>query len=110
MEKVIDEILAVLITETKMIFEEKLNSVILFGSYARGDFDNESDIDILVVADMSAAELYSYRKAIDEMCGKLLYDYGIVVSVIEKDVETYNRYKSKLPFYRNIEAEGKRIA
>lgn len=110
MKNSIDEVLSALIAQTKAIFDEKLHSVILFGSYARGDYDSESDIDILVIADVSAAEIGAYRSAVDSMCGALLYEFGFVVSVIEKDSETYNRYKTKLPFYMNIEAEGKRIA
>ena len=31
---------------------DKLDKVILYGSYARGDYDDESDIDIMVLADI----------------------------------------------------------
>ncbi len=106
----INELLQNLTAETKAIFKEKLNSIILFGSYARGDFDSESDIDILVIANISAVDLCNYRNKIDEMCGTLLFKYGIVVSVIEKDFETYNKYKNILPLYKTIETEGRRIA
>lgn len=98
------------VSAVQQIFDDKLNSVILFGSYARGDYDEESDIDILILADIPAKDLSSYRKPIDHLCGELLMEYGIVVSIIEKDAETYNRYKSVLPFYKNIELEGRKIA
>ena len=96
--------------KAKDIFGEKLESIVLFGSYARGDFDEESDIDILILADMSSEELASYRGHIDTLCGDLLWEYGIVVSAIEKDLETYNKYSNVLPFYKNIEQEGVKIA
>lgn len=96
--------------ETKAIFGEHLNSIILFGSYARGDFDNESDIDVLILADISSNELANYRGHIDSLCGDLLWEYGVVISAIEKDVETYNKYSSVLPFYKIIEKEGVKIA
>lgn len=96
--------------ETKAIFGNRLDSIVLFGSYARGDFDEESDIDILILADMSSDELASYRGHIDALCGDLLWEYGIVVSAIEKDIETYNKYSNVLPFYKNIEQEGVKIA
>ena len=32
---------------------DKLNKVILYGSYARGDYDDESDIDIMILADIA---------------------------------------------------------
>lgn len=106
----LDGILLKLEKEVKAIFGSKLDSIILFGSYARGDFDEESDIDILILADMSSKELASYRGHIDALCGDLLWEYGVVVSAIEKDVETYNRYSSVLPFYKNIVQEGVKIA
>ena len=34
--------------EALRIFADKLNSVILYGSYARGDNDSESDIDLML--------------------------------------------------------------
>lgn len=92
------------------IFGDKLNKVVLFGSYARGDYDDGSDVDILIIADIAAEKLSDYKEAIDELCGDLLCDYGVVVSIIEKDAESYNRYKKTLPFYKNIEAEGIKIA
>lgn len=94
----------------KEIFGNKLNSIILFGSYARGDFDEESDVDILVLVDLSANELSNYRASVDSLCGKLLLEYGIVISAIEKDFETYNRYRDVLPFYKNIVKDGVKIA
>ena len=36
---------------------DKLDRVILFGSYARGDFTPESDIDIMVILNCSEEEL-----------------------------------------------------
>lgn len=106
----LDSILKKFKKETKAIFGDNLNSIILFGSYARGDFDNESDIDILILADIPSDELAKYRGHIDSLCGDLLWEYGVVVSAIEKDIETYNRYSNVLPFYKNIEQEGVKIA
>ena len=42
--------------------------------------------------------------------GAILFEYGIVLSIVEKDIATYEKYREALPFYRNIEREGRRIA
>lgn len=109
-QTILNNILQKFEEKTIAIFGEKLVSIILFGSYARGDFDEESDIDILILADMPSEELANYRGHIDTLCGDLLLEYGIVVSAIEKDIETYNKYSNILPFYKNIEQEGVKIA
>lgn len=106
----LNKILQKVVCESKDIFGSRLNSVILFGSYARGDFDEESDIDILILVDLPSVELANYRTRIDSLCGKLLWEYGIVVSAIEKDIETYNQYANVLPFYKNIVRDGVKIA
>lgn len=95
---------------SRNIFRDSLHSVILFGSYARGDYDEESDVDIFIIADVDSSELYQFKKQIDLLCGTLLFEYGIVVSIIEKDLKTYNKYMDILPFYKNIKEEGVRIA
>ena len=104
------EILNKIVSYSKDIFEDKLTDVILFGSYARGDFDEESDVDILVVANLPSEEIKNYRSRLDSICGEMLFDYGVLVSIIEKDYDTYNRYSQILPFYKNIAKEGVKIA
>ena len=106
----LDELLSEVTAEAKNIFGTKLHSVILYGSYARGDYDEESDVDIMFLVDTSSESLSLFRKEIDSLCGRLLYEYGIVVSITERDIETYNRYVSILPFYQNVEREGVKIA
>ena len=86
------------------------SGAILYGSFARGDSDDESDVDVLVLVDLPAPELGRYRADVDHLCGGILFDYGVVLSVLEKDVATYEKYKAALPFYRNIDREGRRIA
>lgn len=109
-ENQIKDLLRDVADSSKDIFKEALHSVILYGSYARGDYDNGSDVDIMILVDISESELRSFRKQIDSLCGSLLYEYGVVVSITEKDTTTYNRYVDILPFYQNIKKEGVRIA
>lgn len=109
-QAMLTEILNKIVSYSKDIFENKLTDVILFGSYARGDFDEESDVDVLIVADLPSEEMQIYRDRLDSICGEMLFDYGVLVSIIEKDYDTYNRYSQILPFYKNIAKEGVKIA
>ena len=109
-ENTLKKILDCVAENSRIIFGDKLHSVILFGSYARGDYDNESDIDIMIIADIPSERIYDYKAKIDELCGFLLFEFGIVVSITEKDADTFNRYADILPFYTNIRKEGIKIA
>ena len=46
----INELLSRYINEIKKIYGETLQAVILFGSYARGANTEDSDIDIMILA------------------------------------------------------------
>ncbi|MDI6735926.1 MAG: nucleotidyltransferase domain-containing protein [bacterium] len=88
------------------IFKSKLKSVILFGSYARGDYNNESDIDIMVLVDMNNEELSKCYGVVPDAIFDLELEYGIIISVIKKNYQNYNKYLNILPFYENIFKEG----
>ncbi len=106
----LNNILNIVVTEAKRVFASALHAAILYGSYARGDHDEQSDIDILLLVDMPAELLEGYREQMDHLCGRILYEHGTVLSLLEKDLATYEKYREALPFYQNIEREGRRIA
>lgn len=106
----LNEILTKTVEEAKKIFASAFHGAILYGSFARGDYDDESDIDVLLLVDLPAEQLACYREQMDHLCGQILFEYGIVLSIVEKDIATYEKYREALPFYRNIEREGRRIA
>ena len=41
------------------ILGKRLKKIILYGSYARGDYNSSSDIDILVLTDYRPTQFYS---------------------------------------------------
>lgn len=48
----------------KSVFGNNLQSMILYGSYARGDYSEDSDIDIMIIADVNREDLFKYKKPI----------------------------------------------
>lgn len=85
------------------IYRSKLKGVYLYGSYARGDYQQGSDLDILVVL----KKYDSYGDEINrtsELVGDLSLEYGISISRV---FMTESQWKgSDTPLLRNIRIEG----
>ena len=102
----ISEIIAELCAKVALVFPQNKIAAILFGSYARGDADLDSDIDVLLLIDASRQEIASRNWQVGDLAADLLLDYGVVVSPIVENREYFSRNLDLLPFYRNIDHEG----
>lgn len=92
--------------ECNNIFSNAVRDAYLYGSCARGDFDTESDIDILLTVDADASEIAKRRYAIAAVTSALSLKYGITVSVTAKPLTQFRRYAEVVPFYKNVVQEG----
>ena len=92
-------------------FGEHLDSVILYGSYARGDYTPDSDVDMMIlVKGIAPEELWQYKKPIIKAESELGLQFDLVISSTIKDIETFNMYLDVLPFYQNVMKEGLMVA
>ena len=108
-KKTLELVLSSVAEQARATFESSLKSVILFGSYARGDYDPESDIDIMLLVDMPAEKLSAFRKDIISRLTDLDLEYGVFTSVRLQDLATFEKWKDTLPFYKNVLLEGVHI-
>jgi predicted nucleotidyltransferase len=92
-----------LIDELKKLYGDNLSCVILYGSKARGDATEDSDIDILVV--LKNIQNFSLeRKKVKEISWRLSYKYDLLLSIIIRSEQEYMRKDT--PLLMNIEKEG----
>ena len=103
---ILSEIAAV----AKKTFGEKLDSVILYGSYARDDYTSDSDVDIMILVNgIEPQDLWRYRAPVIEKSSELGLRYDVLITPLIKDSATFKKYVHVLPFYQNVEKEGIRI-
>ena len=86
-----------------------LVKIILYGSYARGDYDNQSDIDIAAIVKGSRLDLQNKLKAVWDISADIGLENDVVVSPTVIPYDEFEEYKEKLPYYRNIAREGMQI-
>lgn len=94
------------VNEIKQINGTHLRQIILYGSYARGDFRPDSDIDIMILLDLSDLELKAYSQKLSYMTYDFNMDYNIDIKPIAKSEAHFNKWIVNYPFYSNIHREG----
>lgn len=88
------------------LFGPQLERVLLYGSYARGDQDEESDIDVMALVDMPREQLEKYRRAISRLSTDIDLQHDVFLSIKLQDTDTFHRWSDTLPFFRNVIEEG----
>lgn len=85
-----------------------LKQLILYGSYARGDFNSNSDIDIMILVDLSDKELDLKYDKIIEIAYEIEAenDFIIHISPLLKNIDKFNYWLDTIPFYMNVKKEG----
>lgn len=106
----VKKVVAELCNSVASLFPQNKIEAILFGSYARGDAELGSDIDVLILVDASRQDISARNWQVGDLAAELLLDYGIVVSPIVENRDYFNRNMGILPFYRNVDREGVRIS
>jgi predicted nucleotidyltransferase len=85
-------------------FRDKIVDVLLFGSVARGEYDDESDMDILVIVENGDSK---FREEVSMASYELMLRNDVVMSSLVMDKEMYNWHrKYKDPLYNMIKREG----
>lgn len=102
--KIIDEF----VTQVNKLLGNRIKKIILYGSYARGDYNESSDIDIMILTDLSDDEMYSYFVKISDIAYDIeeARNFNIQLSPLVKNINKFNYWLEVLPFYINVKREG----
>lgn len=96
--------------EVKKLYGDSLRDIILYGSCARGDFEKDSDIDIMVLLDIPQEQIGKARKKLLDISDRLDLDNDVVLSPVIQNYRLYKQYMPVSVFYQNVQKEGVRIA
>lgn len=109
MHVVASSVLAELEKHLRIIYGDKLKKIVLYGSYARNDQDSDSDMDIMVLLDMSEQEIKKRHDQVLDLIVELTTRYGVVVSIIGNNHDYFYEWLETLPFFKNVYSEGVEI-
>jgi hypothetical protein len=101
--------LKILVEEMKealgQALKDKMSALILFGSYARGDYSEESDLDFILLLNERITR--EEDEKITEISSRLSLKYDTVISCLDYLKEDFETRTS--PLTLNVKKEGIRI-
>ena len=102
----LNEVMKSLVSGCKGLFGEKLTDVRLYGSYARGDQREDSDIDVMILLDMDGAEARKHLGQVCEIASEIDLEHDVILSPVVRSKSDYDRLKELPGFYNNVLREG----
>ena len=85
---------------------DSLDSVIVYGSFARGDYSELSDIDVMLLVSLGEEDIKKISDQISDLAFDFMMKYGVDISSIITNIDHFNYWKNDLPYYYNVEQEG----
>ena len=106
MMNLIQDELGEFLTDVRSLFGEKLKSVIVYGSYARGDYNEHSDIDVMILVDTDRAGVSPLEKKICDVTYDFNDEHGTDIMPVVQSNAHFDYWKKADMFYRNVEKDG----
>lgn len=106
MPKMIRNIIYSFAQQIKVIYGDSLKKIVIYGSYARGDYQKNSDIDILILVNASDEEIKKEFNSVCDVAFDYELRYGVIISPLVKNEQHFQKWSDTVPFYRNIKREG----
>lgn len=100
------QILQSFVAEMQKIFGDTLVKIILYGSYARGDFKDNSDMDIMILTSLSDTDIKKIENEVYDVSFEYQLNYDVMISINIKNEKHFNYWLGALPYYDNVEREG----
>ena len=100
----IDLALEKVIPGLQEIYGDLVDSIILYGSTARGTRAEDSDVDVAILLPAGATK--AMRDQMLDLVVDLELECGRVLSVLCIDYDKFAEWKDIIPFYKNIRKDG----
>lgn len=100
----LDEMKEELVQGLTTIFQNNISMIILYGSAARNEATNESDVDIAIIIKKEMDD--QTKKRFISWAAEMDIRYEKVFSIVDIREDNMKKWERVLPFYQNIRKEG----
>ena len=104
----LDDLLKDVYTNVKEIYGDNFVKMILYGSRARGDYHEYSDIDILALVKCDEKAIRDYQSKITSAITEISFEHSVFISisVLTYSIDYFNYWKDAMPYFKNVIKDG----
>ena len=106
MKAQLKEILGAYIEKLKAIYRHELSAVILYGSYARDDYTEQSDIDMMILLDADEKSVRQRNESLVFMTYDFNMEHDVDIQPVAERKAFFDYWTEAHPFYKNVKREG----
>lgn len=99
----------ILKVEIPMSLKSHAKKIIIYGSCARGDFSEDSDIDVAILTDCNRLEAKKFDDSLMDVVTHIAMKTDAIVEYICIPEKEFSEKKSWYAYFKNIEKEGRLI-
>lgn len=92
------EVLMTFAQGCRKILQGDLSKLIVYGSYARGDYREDSDIDVMILTPLSNQQIEKVENAVFDLAFDLEMESEIVINPVIENEAHYQYWLGALPF------------
>ena len=96
----------------KQIYGDNFVKMILYGSRARGDYDEYSDIDILALVKCGDEVIREHERKIIRALTEISFKHSVFISisVLTYSMDYFEYWKDAMPYFKNVIKDGIEIS
>ena len=91
------------------IYGDDIVEILLYGSQARNEETDQSDVDIVAIVKGNRLDLQKKLKIVWDISADIGLENDVVVSPTVVPFDEFEKYREILPYYMNIEKEGIKV-
>ena len=103
------DITSQLVDVYRNIYGDDIVEILLYGSYARKEETDQSDVDIVAIVKGNRLDLQKKLKIVWDISADIGLENDVVVSPTVVPFDEFEKYREILPYYMNIEKEGIKV-
>jgi predicted nucleotidyltransferase len=95
-----------LITRIQQQLAGDVEKIILYGSYARGEAEPDSDVDIIALICFDSYNVDEARELLVDIALELSLEFDLNISIMPQDYNEFEKWLPYIPFFQNVKREG----